>query len=385
MPTKRVMVSGCFDLLHAGHIAFLREASTHGELHVAVGTDENLARLKGKPPMFSLAERVYILRALECVTDAFPSTGRGLLDFEADIPHVKPDIFVVNEDGDDVSKRTLCERLGIEYCVLSRIPADGLPARSSSATKRELASTSVQQFPYRLALVGGWIDQPWVSQIQAGSMVVVQLEPSITFNDRSGMATSTRKTALKLWPDRIPDLPPDQLAKLMFGAENPPGTEYVSGSQDALGLMLPGINRLHYDGGYWPSKVDSITDRDTCDWLESVLHLVPLSPRPDGYDPLTERHVDPQAIKKLGATGQMCMDAIRARNTTQLGTALNDTRSAWQAILPETIPSQIDDIISNYTHHAGCLPSGCGGGYLVVASELPISGAISIRIRSAVE
>ena len=110
-----------------------------------------------------------------------------MLDFEPDLVRIKPDVFVVNTDGHTSDKEALCKKLGIEYVVLERIPEPGLPARSSSATKRDM------RFPYRLCLAGGWIDQPWVSKIHPGSVVVAQIWPTIDFNNRSGLATSSRR------------------------------------------------------------------------------------------------------------------------------------------------------------------------------------------------
>ena len=114
-----------------------------------------------------------------------------MLDFEPDMKRIKPDIFIVNHDGHTIDKETLCKKMGVEYIVLERIPEPGLPARSSSGTKREM------RFPYRLCLAGGWIDQPWVSEIHPGSVVVAQIWPIMDFNDRSGMATSSRKVGIR--------------------------------------------------------------------------------------------------------------------------------------------------------------------------------------------
>ncbi len=156
------------------------------------------------------------------------------------------------------------------------------PACSIPETNRDL------RFPYRLCLAGGWIDQPWVSGIHPGSVVVAQIRPTIDFNDRSGLATSSRNVGIKIWGDRYPDGDHEQNARLLFDAENPRGKKYISGSQDHIGLLYPGINRLYYNGGYWPELIESTTGNDLCDWLSDVLWLVPLEPRPLGYDPLKD-------------------------------------------------------------------------------------------------
>ena len=254
MNNKTVMVSGCYDLLHGGHIAFFKTAAAYGKLYVAVGQDENLLELKGKAPYFSQQERRFMVGSVKYVHEAFIATGSGMLDFEPDIKRLAPDIFIVNEDGDTPEKKQLCEKYGVEYLVLKRIPEEGLPVRSSSASKREI------QFPYRVCIAGGWMDQPWVSEIYPGSVIVAQIWPTIDFNDRSGMATSSRKIALELWKGKVPEGDPVRNARLLFGAENPPGSNYISGSQDHIGLLAPGINRLYYDGDYWPSRIESCID-----------------------------------------------------------------------------------------------------------------------------
>ena len=98
------MVSGCFDLIHGGHIAFFKTAAAYGRLYVMLGQDKNLLALKGKAPYFSQEERKYIVGSVRYVHDARVATGRGMLDFEPDMRNIKPDIFIVNEDGDSTGK-----------------------------------------------------------------------------------------------------------------------------------------------------------------------------------------------------------------------------------------------------------------------------------------
>jgi cytidyltransferase-like protein len=377
MRAKRVMVSGCYDLLHGGHIAFFKTASAYGDLYVIIGRDENLLLLKGKKPVFSEKERLYVVKSIRYVYEACLASGTGMLDFEPELKRIKPDIFVVNNEGHSNDKENLCKKLGIEYVVLKRIPEPGLPARSSSETKREM------RFPYRLCLAGGWIDQPWVSKIYPGSVVVAQIWPTMDFNGRSGLATSSRDFGIKIWGNRYPDGNPLENAKILFGAENPPGTQYVAGSQDHLGLLLPGINELKYNGEYWPYKIQSSVDKDTCDWLSDVIHLVPLKPRPDGYDPLKELHLEKPFIRDLGDAGERCWESILKKDISGLGKAMSDTLISWKKILPLTVPDDImKDMETNYfTNYPGAITSGCGGGYVIVVSEKEVPGAVKIRIR----
>jgi cytidyltransferase-like protein len=377
MKNKKVLVSGCYDLLHGGHIAFFKTAAAYGDLYVSVGRDENLLLLKGKKPLFSEEERLFIIKSVRYVRDAFLASGTGMLDFEPDMKRLKPDLFVVNYDGDTSDKKSLCKELGIEYVVLERIPEPGLPARSSSGTKREL------RFPYRLCLAGGWIDQPWVSEIHPGSVVVAQIWPTLDFNDRSGLATSSRKVGIEIWGDRYPDGEPERNAKLLFGAENPPGKKYISGSQDHIGLLYPGINRLFYNGSFWPERIESTTEKDICDWLSDVLHLVPLEPRPDGYDPLKVMHLQEPLIRELGEAGDTCWKAILRKDITGLGRGLTNTILSWKKILPLTVPGWVMKELETkyFPNFPGAITSGSGGGYVIVASEKEVEGAIKIKVR----
>jgi hypothetical protein len=109
-----------------------------------------------------------------------------------------PDVFVVNEDGNTPQKRALCAELGIEYAVLRRTPHADLTPRSTTALR------DVVTMPYRIDIAGGWLDQPFVSKLHQGPVITVSIEPTINFNERSGMATSTRNVAMDLWGPRLP-------------------------------------------------------------------------------------------------------------------------------------------------------------------------------------
>jgi len=247
--------------------------------------------------------------------------------------------------------------------------------------------------PYRLALAGGWIDQPFVNRLDPdppGSMVVVSLEPTTVFMERAGIGTSTRKTALRLWGEAIPRRDPAALVRELYAAENQ-GRAEPSGSQDMAGLVYPGISRLDYDprveGGVFPARVESTTDPAITAWLEGVLQLVPVAPRPAGYEPLGTKNLEPFWIARLGRSGRDCYAAILARDLGALGASLNECMACWEAILPATVrhPTVAVDLaalLRRYqAEYPGAMYSGCGGGYLIVASSRDIPGALRVRVR----
>ena len=134
----KVFVSGCFDLLHSGHVKFLMEASKLGELYVSVVSDKTVYELKKRPTVFNENERKFMLEALRCVHQVFIGSGNGILDFISELEKVQPDIFVVNTDGDSEKKRDYIESKGIQYIVLNREPETGLPARSTTTLRQQL-------------------------------------------------------------------------------------------------------------------------------------------------------------------------------------------------------------------------------------------------------
>jgi hypothetical protein len=300
-----------------------------------------------------------------------------MLDFEEDLKALKPDFFVVNHDGYTPDKKRLCEENGVELIVLERIPETGLPARSSSSSKKEL------KFPYRVCLAGGWVDQPWVSEICPGSVVVAQIWPTIGFNDRSGMATSSRRVGIELWGDNLPEGDPVRNAQLLFGAENPPGSDYISGSQDHIGLLVPGISRIDYNGRFWPQHIENIRDAETCEWLSEVLHFAPLQPRPEGYNPVSEKNLTRELVRRLGESGKNCFEAILKKDVKLLGESMKETFLCWSEMLPHTVPGWVmDELQSNYfPRYSGAITSGSGGGYIVFPSEETVVGTIKIKVK----
>ena len=254
-------------------------------------------------------------------------------------------------------------------------------------------SSAIGKVPYRLALAGGWIDQPFVSSLNpdgVGSMVVVSIEPTVRFMERCGMATGTRKVAQRMWGAELPAGDRWELMRELYYAENAELTD-PSGSQDMAGLLFPGVNRLDYDasveGGWFPCHVESCLDPGVAEWLERVIHVIPVAPRPPGYNPLDERNLDPEIVRCLGRTGADCYSAILNRDLPGLGDSFNRCMSYWESLLPcvvrhQTLELDLCALRACYEdRYAGAMYSGCGGGYLYVVSEEPVPGGFHIKVR----
>jgi len=378
---KKVFVSGCFDMLHSGHVAFFQAAAAYGDLYVALGSDATVYELKGRLPVNSQEERLYMVQSVNCVKAAFISSGSGMLDFANELRQIKPNIFVVNADGNVPQKAALCAAEGIEYVVLEREPHTGLPPRSTTSLRR------VEQMPYRIDLAGGWLDQPFVSKLYPGPVLTISLEPTIAFNERSGMATSTRNAALDLWGTKLPPGDPEKLAKILFCYDNPPGTTEISGSQDAIGIAMPGLNRAYYEGAYWPTTIDKVGDELTLQFIERALYLVPLGPREADYNPLNEQHITREGAQVLSEATEACWKAILDHDLNGFGRYVRTSFEAQIAMFPHMANDMVFDLINRYRDAAlGWKLSGAGGGgYLILVADQPIEKAIRVNIRRTLE
>lgn len=378
---KKVFVSGCYDMLHSGHVAFFKEASRYGDLYVGIGSDKTIAELKHRKTVYSEKERLYMVKAIRYVTDAFINRGSGMLDFIDTLDRVKPDIFVVNSDGGSELKRNLCLGRGIEYIELERTPDAGLEARSTTSLRKGVKS----HLPYRVDIAGTWIDQPYVSEHGAGWALTASIEPTEEFMERGGMSTSTRNAARKIWPYELPNYNEEMMARLLFCFENDPENEgHISGAQDAIGICMSGLNRHYYDGHYWPVKIESCHDEAILDWLENHICLVPMFPRRPGCSVVEGKDITPEKVSRLTEAAERCWHAIMARDLGGFAEAFRDSFNAQISMFPAMMQPGVQEYIDQWSPKAlawKMLGAG-GGGYLaLVTDKIPDNGVIRIKIR----
>ena len=409
MSNKKVFVSGCYDLLHSGHVEFFQQASKFGDLYVGIGSDATYLEYKHRKPMFPQEERLFMVKNIKAVKEAYINEGRGVIDFIPTLDIVKPDIFVVNAEGGSEEKRRLCEERGIEYIELQRTPHEGLEARSSSSLKaamqkQEDGNEEIKGIPTRLDIAGTWIDQPYVSVHHPGWAITVSLEPTFEVRDRCGLSTSTRNIIKKIWPVKLPKMDPEMLARLVFCFENSPErTEgHVSGAQDAIGICVPGLCRHYYDNNFWPKKIEICSDEMTLRFLEQHLVMVPLEPRKPGCSVVEGKDITPEKVKALADAADACWDAIMRRNLDDFAAAYKASFEAQTAMFPGMLnpayighTNQDNSFIGEAIAHYSSMPEvmawkfagAGGGGYLaLVAKDAKVfaeshSEAIELHIR----
>ncbi len=404
--SKKVFVSGCYDLLHSGHVEFFRQAAEYGDLYVGIGSDETILHYKNHKTLYNESERLFMVKAIRYVKDAYINTGSGIMDFIPTVDFLKPDILVVNEDGASEEKRRFCEERGMEYIVLKRDPHEGLKAHSSTSLKEQLCT-----IPTRLDLAGTWIDQPYVSQYAPGWAITISLEPTFEIRERCGLSTSTRNMIKKIWPVKLPNMDPEFLAKLMFCFENDPerSDDIISGAQDAIGICMPGLVRHYYDKRYWPLKFESCHDEDILQWLENHLVMIPMEPRKPGCSVVEGKDITETKVKALAKAADECWNAIMHKDLKAFAEAYKASFNAQVAMFPGMIhpsseckvdslksvekvqSSRVQEYIDKWSKVPGVLawkmPGAGGGGYLAMvvvdAQEFANehSEAIIIKIR----
>lgn len=385
---KKVFVSGCYDLLHSGHVEFFRQASAYGDLYVGIGSDNTILHYKNHKTVYSEQERLFMVRSIRYVKEAFINKGDGVLDFLPTLDIVKPDIFVVNSDGGSEDKRRICEKRGIQYIVLDRVPQEGLQARSSTELKKSPCS-----LPTRLDLAGTWIDQPYVSCHAPGWAITISLESSFEIRERCGLSTSTRNIIKRIWPYQLPNMDPETMARLVFCFENNPEREdgIISGAQDAIGICVPGLCRHWYDNHFWPDRIETCENEDVLQWLESHLVMIPIDPRPDGCSVVEGRSISAAKVRNLADAAQKCWDAILAKDLSGFASAYRASFDAQVSMFPAMIQGSVQSYIDRWSGESGVLawkmPGAGGGGYLALVVDDAATffathpEAIELRIR----
>lgn len=367
---KKVFVSGCYDLLHSGHIEFFRQAAQYGDLYVGIGSDATILQYKNHKTLYPEQERLFMVQSIKYVKEAYINKGSGVMDFVPTVEMLKPDRFVVNADGSSEEKRRFCEERNIEYIVLERTPAKGLNARSSTDIKTEIC-----EIPTRLDLAGTWIDQPYVSCFAPGWALTISLLPNFEIRERCGLSTSTRKQIQKIWPMKLPDMDAEMLAKLVFCFENDPERSdgIISGAQDAIGICIPGLCRHHYNARFWPDKFEQCKDERILCWLENHLCLVPMFPRRPGCSVVENKDITETKVKALAKAADDCWDAIMQTDLEAFAAAYRASFEAQISMFPAMIQPGVQNYINHYSAMndvlAWKMPGAGGGGYLALVVE----------------
>lgn len=240
------------------------------------------------------------------------------------------------------------------------------------------------KMPYRLDLAGGWLDQPYVSKYAPGPVITLCIEPTHEFMRRGGIATSTRDHALKIWKDRIPKGDREILSKCLFGYENLPGNPYFTGSQDAIGMVYPGLNCLNYAGRYWPENIEHIISRESLNFCEEYIRLVEIGPRGPYFDVTKGQNINGVDASSLAnAAYQLWYEFGTSPSPAHVGSAITDSFKAQIAMFPAMCTPAVQETIDRHRFDSfGWKVTGAGGGgYILFIAKREIEGSLRIKVR----
>lgn len=191
---KKIFVSGCYDIIHAGHLQFFEEAKALGDhLTVSFASEDVLWHHKQRRPSIPDEHKKAVLEGLRMIDEVVIGTDNDTgLDFKSYFIEAKPDVLVVTEDDQyGELKRALCEQVGAKYVVLEKTPPKFAPVSSSGIVKWVKAPTEA---PLRVDFAGGWLDVP--RHAREGAYVVnCAISPLVSLREwgyekRSGLGGS---------------------------------------------------------------------------------------------------------------------------------------------------------------------------------------------------
>jgi len=179
---KKVFISGCYDILHGGHVQFFEEARALGDhLTVSFASSEVLWIHKHRKPSIPDDHKKAMLESMRMVDNVVVGIGHDEgIDFRDAFLALKPDILAVTEDdkyGD--LKRALCAEVGAEYVILPKTPPRFEPVSTSSIVKFVQAPTEA---PLRVDFAGGWLDVPRYSR-EGEYIVNCSISPLVSLRD----------------------------------------------------------------------------------------------------------------------------------------------------------------------------------------------------------
>ncbi|MCK9303470.1 MAG: cytidyltransferase, partial [Bacteroidales bacterium] len=157
----------------------------------------------------------------------------------------------------------------------------------------------------------------------------------------------------------------------------------ISGSQDAIGIVFPGLNKLQYDNEYWPFHIESVLNDGILDFIEQRLYLIQLFPRNQEFDVLANTNINKANAHDLSVAADNCWNAIINKDAVAWGKASVDSFNAQIKMFPNMVSDEVLTCLEQYKDKAlGWKLCGAGGGgYLVLISEIPVENAIKIHIR----
>jgi cytidyltransferase-like protein len=344
---KKVFMSGCYDVLHAGHIRIFEAAHKYGDhLIVCFASDAVLLMAKKRKSSISEASKRMILESLQIVDEVVMSSDLDpIFDFKGHFERLKPDILLVTDDDERLEeKRRFAETRGAELVAIPReFSEDG-------STTAILASIKeVTMVPLRVDFAGGWLDVPKFARPD-GYIVNCTISPLVS---------------LENWPYHQNAGLGGSAAYALLQAKNGVRSELDQGVgwQDPAIIAETGLC-------VWRSGERPVLDLKTNpDWLQGKMMIVWTGKtRMANNQTLRSRDYD-----RLVQAGAMAREGTHRRDTAQLAKAVTLNYEVQKDEGMEALPEIQGSLAKKYL--------GAGhGGYALYLFDRPEHRAAALSV-----
>ena len=375
-----VFCSGCYDILHSGHVVFFDQCKSLGDvLVVGVGSDKVVRELKGSErPVNPENNRAYLVSALETVDFAVineEEISEGKIDFAHMFKLLKPDVFVLNDDDSGlVQKEEFCRDNNIEFKTVSRtVPEFLTPVSSTHIINRKKRNFFA---PLRIDFAGGWTDIPNLMEGKTGYVSTAAINPLVEVREDelnlsvyprgSGLSTSTGVKILEtLSSDRgFKNKSLDEISESLFEDENK-GLGWAIGRQDPYAIVHGGFNCWECTDNQARSVVQ--VDRDILDSWEKNLLLVHTGRQRNAQKIVQEVYeyfkdkTGKQSLERLASLGLDFAHNLKVKEFEKCAEIMHENWMEQKKLAPSSSDSHLDDIYK-FAYSLGARGKLCGAG-----------------------
>ncbi|MDW7695521.1 adenylyltransferase/cytidyltransferase family protein [Flammeovirgaceae bacterium SG7u.111] len=396
-PQKKIVYcTGCYDILQSGHAVFFNQCKALGDiLVVGVGKDIVIEKLKGPGrPVNPEINRLYLVAAMQDVDYATLNGEEileGKVDFMPVLEHLKPDIFVINDDDSGLEhKQELCHSLDIEPKLVSRVvPPELMPTSTTNIINKI-------NYAYRAALridfAGGWTDVPYIMNGKTGYVSNVAIKPLIEYKAGqfnfsgyprgSGLSTSTAAKLLEMISAKNYNSENKTLETIgedLFNYENKELNWFI-GRQDQYSIVYGGFHCFEFGSDYAKLLPIEIPP-ETLDLFRSKLLLLHTSVSRNAQTAVEEVYQNyktqsgQDALKKLAEYGKAFSEALLAKDIEACAEIIEKNWQAQIQLAPSSTNKELDEMYSFAKENGalgGKLCGAGGGGAFVFVSNNPL-------------
>ncbi len=389
-----VFCSGCYDIIQTGHAVFFNQCKSYGDmLVVGVGRDETIRALKGPGrPVNPETNRLYLVAALEDVDYVVLNDdyiGEGKIDFKSVLEHLKPDIFILNDDDSGQEpKKALCEQLGIKVQMVSR---ETLPELEATSTTRIIDKiVFAYKAPLRIDFAGGWTDIPYIMEGHKGYVSNMAIRPNIEYKEGkfnfsgyprgSGLSTSTAVEILKMISAKTYNADTRTLSDIaedLFHLENKE-LNWAIGRQDQYSIVFGGYHCFEFGKDYGKDITPTIPEETLKEFVSNLLllHTGISRSAQSTVEEVYNNFKEPtgkQALQELASYGQSFTEQLIRGNFKACADIMNKNFAAQKKLAPSSSNEGLEAIylfaIKNGALGGKICGAGGGGAFIFYCND----------------